>query len=171
MLLSRLWYLVTHEWVTFTMSCSLHRPAQLLLTPAYVFCHGVNPPLLWSSSFPALLSFPMNSAFSWWARSQTASVLSLLPPAMLQVWFAVGPSCLFFWWTRSPTELASNITIQMNQYSACKTKCSQWRLRKNVKWSQLRRKRFLKGDLIRSSIYLKAKPMKLKDVCASDHRK
>ena len=55
-------------------------------------------PLLWSQShlifglslfllpsvLPALLSFPKKPAFSWCTWSRTATVLSFLPPAMLQ---------------------------------------------------------------------------------------
>ena len=67
----------------------LNSPSQLLEIHSYDLFAGINTPHIWSPSFPAvfycflaLLSSPKNPVFSGCSQSKTASVLSLLHPAI-----------------------------------------------------------------------------------------
>ena len=120
---SDLWH--PYEWVRSTMPC----PQQPCSAPVDS-CLWLP---LWSQSmsylvfliscclllFPVLLSFPTNSAFSWCAQSMTASVLRFLPPAVVQTWFVLGPTCSSFWQSRVSIELSSSTIVQMQQLFSC----------------------------------------------------
>lgn len=111
-LLSRL----LREGVTATEPCSQQRCAASTHT-----CPGLltrSEPVsqflrlcLRPSVFPALLSFPKDPAFSRRARSRAASVLSFLPLVMFQDYFALGPTCSYFWPSKVSMELSSSIVF------------------------------------------------------------
>lgn len=98
-------------------------PAQLLSTHAYGVFYGVCPFHIWSSSFvqppfsPASWSFPENSVFYdrlKIGQLQFYHYFFLFALMMFQVLFALGPTCLPFWWSRVHGQLSSKTIFQMN---------------------------------------------------------
>lgn len=71
------------DWVTLTLPF-LISPAQFLLLHVHGFFYGVDPPHIWSFSFPDAFNFSREPYLSC-DQSRTPSVLSFLPLVMFQV--------------------------------------------------------------------------------------
>ena len=110
-----------YEWVMSTVSC----PQQPCSVPVHL---GIWL-LLWSPSI-SYLAFSFSAVFYFsqpivsskelsllrmWPMLESFSILSFLPPAMFQAYFAVGPTCSSFWQSRVSIELSSNTLFQINR--------------------------------------------------------
>lgn len=106
------------EWCPLCPSSS--STTRLLWTHVCGFFYGITPSYIYFvflfsgclSLSPALLWLPKSPAFSWCARSRTASVWSLLPPVMCLAYFTLGPTCLSSWQSRVSADLSSSSIVK-----------------------------------------------------------